>query len=540
MSEAIQVLLVDDRVSSQKGLEIDGIEFLTRPDLPAAIFTLNHTNPDLIILSSFSEDEEKLNLLKTQAEKLDLKLIYLAEDPDLDLKDPSPEDLLSGRLNSLIRELISSRKVQEDWSELNARSQGEVTQSLALLDKLPLAVWLMSESAEILYANEVDDHRLDPTGNPELLAQVQSLVKQGLKRAEFAWDQSGFFRISIHPFSESLNSKFKVLIEYVEEPEKPKSEIFAHRLGWEWAIVEHGLISETSSSFFKLIKSSDTERTLSKVFDSSDSFDWKKPIVGVHSIKLKSGPKIEITELPASIFNRNGRTILIRPKGVKVSTEAGLSVDDLIHLTSHDLKEPVRIILNYSQLLERIQEDPSSEQEEFLNYIKEAGGKIDAYLRQLQYLVRMGKSKAEGDCSLKDLVPSIVTDLKLRYAHVNFKIAKDLPTINADAKEAHLLFSNLLSNAANSSKNEGVVRLTVKELGDFYLFSVKDNGRGIPEEYLEKIFDITSRLENSAGPEGAGLGLTICKAIVGGNGGEIWIESEEDQGTTVHFTWPAN
>jgi light-regulated signal transduction histidine kinase (bacteriophytochrome) len=113
-----------------------------------------------------------------------------------------------------------------------------------------------------------------------------------------------------------------------------------------------------------------------------------------------------------------------------------------------------------------------------------------------------------------------------------------LPSVAADHGQLAVLFRCLLSNsleyrsAANPAIEVGAV-----QSGNDWNFAVRDNGVGISPQYFERIFQPFERLQR--GTAGAGLGLTICKAIVEGHGGRIWVESQENQGATFFFTLPA-
>ncbi|MAC95859.1 MAG: hypothetical protein CMC96_10180 [Flavobacteriales bacterium] len=100
------------------------------------------------------------------------------------------------------------------------------------------------------------------------------------------------------------------------------------------------------------------------------------------------------------------------------------------------------------------------------------------------------------------------------------------------------LFQNLISNALKYSKKEEkpIIQIKVKELDIHWQFSISDNGIGISEEFHEKIFVIFQRLHGRTQYSGTGIGLAVVKKIVESLGGKIWLESEENVGTTFYFT----
>ncbi len=115
-----------------------------------------------------------------------------------------------------------------------------------------------------------------------------------------------------------------------------------------------------------------------------------------------------------------------------------------------------------------------------------------------------------------------------------------LPTLMVNKTNIIRLFQNLLGNAIKFKKRDTPPAITLKvvENKDEWLFSVKDNGIGVPAEKFESIFEIFNRLHSKEEYEGTGIGLASCKKIVEANGGTIWLESEENIGSTFYFTMP--
>jgi light-regulated signal transduction histidine kinase (bacteriophytochrome) len=118
--------------------------------------------------------------------------------------------------------------------------------------------------------------------------------------------------------------------------------------------------------------------------------------------------------------------------------------------------------------------------------------------------------------------------------------ATKLPVLRGDSVPLVHLFQNLVSNALKyRSQNKPTLRIAAVKAGEYWRFSVQDNGIGIPKEFQTQIFGIFKRLHDRAEYPGTGIGLAICQKIVERYGGRIWVESEPGQGSTFLFTLPA-
>ena len=122
----------------------------------------------------------------------------------------------------------------------------------------------------------------------------------------------------------------------------------------------------------------------------------------------------------------------------------------------------------------------------------------------------------------------------------SFKKTVNLPIINTDPKYLHEVLTNLLSNAIRYTPNKGAIGFSVSLHKENVLFSVKDNGIGIPKSQQKRVFGKFFRGDNAVrfSNDGTGLGLYIVKHLTDLLGGKIWFESEENKGTTFYFTLP--
>ena len=217
-------------------------------------------------------------------------------------------------------------------------------------------------------------------------------------------------------------------------------------------------------------------------------------------------------------------------------------LEQFSYITSHDLQEPLRTVLSF---IDVIQEDyggtMDKELDVYLKYISEASIRMSNLIKSLLDYSRIGyKGKVEKiDCNI--IVDSVIADLGYKIEKSNAEIhTEKLPVIEGYNLELRLLFQNLITNAIKFRKKTEFPKINISfvEKKLHWQFSISDNGIGIAEEFQTKIFVIFQRLHNREEYEGTGIGLSHCKKIVELHGGEIWVNSEKDQGSTFNFTIP--
>jgi PAS domain S-box-containing protein len=238
-------------------------------------------------------------------------------------------------------------------------------------------------------------------------------------------------------------------------------------------------------------------------------------------------------------------------------------LEQFAYIASHDLQEPLRAVIGYTQLLER--EYPTHHLDEsayeYMDYIIDGAKRMQQLIQDLLSYSRISSHVQEfapTDCN--EVIQQVLRDLNVAIADHNAIITYDpLPTINADQTQLVRLFQNLISNAikfhqpeiapqahvsavrrAKEGGSQGVGEVEViaspSVILNEWLFSVQDNGIGIKPQYFDRIFDIFKRLHTCREFPGTGMGLAICKKIVERHHGQIWVESEPGVGTTFYFT----
>src|SRR5579863_8298301 len=212
------------------------------------------------------------------------------------------------------------------------------------------------------------------------------------------------------------------------------------------------------------------------------------------------------------------------------------------YAVSHDLREPVRMIVSYTQLLERrYQAQLDGDGADFMRYIVEATQRMD---RLLGDLLNYSHQFRSFDQPLEMVQPEgalqgaiLMIDPAMRESEA--QITNDpLPPVLFDFAQLTQIFRQLFTNSITFRGPEAPkIHVAAIDTGDAIQFSVLDNGIGIDPRYHEQIFGVFKRLHGREYP-GTGIGLAICKRIVEQRGGRIWVESELGRGATFHFTVP--
>jgi signal transduction histidine kinase len=224
---------------------------------------------------------------------------------------------------------------------------------------------------------------------------------------------------------------------------------------------------------------------------------------------------------------------------------------ELVSIVSHELRTP---LLSISSALELFSTGMMGElTEKGKNRLSYAQGEADRLIRLINDLLDIEKMEAGKfvldftEVSIVEMVESSVSAAaqlaEAKQVTIETEIADTNGTIFADRDRLCQVFINLLSNAIKYSPEKAKIIVSAEKINDAQIkFSIIDQGRGIPEELRQKIFDRFVQVEKSDATErgGTGLGLAICKAIVEQHGGEIGVDSQIGAGSTFWFMMPIN
>lgn len=221
--------------------------------------------------------------------------------------------------------------------------------------------------------------------------------------------------------------------------------------------------------------------------------------------------------------------------------EKNEELENFAYIASHDLKEPLRMVRNFMDLLQKkYSGNLDDKAQKYIHFAVDGAKRMSTLIDDLLEYSRVGRVHTERSrINLNMLIEEIRKD----YYQDDKEGAKiitttDLPVIEAVDVSIKMLFQNLISNGLKYQDGSVPPRISIsyEDHQTHWKFIVKDNGIGIPKGYTEKIFEIFKRLHANSEYSGTGIGLAITKKIVEQHGGKIWVESEEGEGSTFYFT----
>lgn len=254
--------------------------------------------------------------------------------------------------------------------------------------------------------------------------------------------------------------------------------------------------------------------------------------------------KGEITHYVATGYDITNR-ILSEQKlksTLKELKRSNRDLEEFAYIVSHDLQGPLHVINGYTQLLlKKFSNNEESQEFRFTDYILKEVNWMSSLIKALLVYSRIGTDSQKLKLTnFNQVLTQAKDNLKTIIEENQANITNDeLPIVNINEIQMVQLMQNLISNAIKFRKDVPPhIHIGVKENEADWIFSVKDNGIGIEEKNLKRIFQIFERIKSDKEVSGTGIGLAVCKKIVERHNGKIWIESEENKGSTFYFSLP--
>ncbi|OAN59554.1 hypothetical protein A6A05_07385 [Magnetospirillum moscoviense] len=281
---------------------------------------------------------------------------------------------------------------------------------------------------------------------------------------------------------------------------------------------------------FRIVRADGEVRWLAAhAFNVARAADEPARVVGFHS---------DITDQKAA-----------EEKIARYISEIEVSNNDLeqfAYVASHDLREPLRMVSSYLTLLERrYGELLDADGREFLDFAREGAVRLDRLVLDLLGFSRIQRhGNPLAATNLAHVMGDVLRNLTVAIRESGAAISVDLdrlPVVHGDREQLVSVFQNLISNAIKYRSPVRPVRIAVTADSDdgYWRLSVTDNGIGIEPQYFDRIFRIFQRLHSRAEYDGTGIGLAMCKRIVERHGGQIWVQSVPEEGSTFYFTLQA-
>ncbi len=216
-------------------------------------------------------------------------------------------------------------------------------------------------------------------------------------------------------------------------------------------------------------------------------------------------------------------------------------LEQFAYIASHDLQEPLRSVSGYTQLLQRRYLNRlDADADDFIGFVVEGVGRMQRLIEGLLEYSRAARKLATETVDCEECVAASLSNLRHTLGETQGEVVREsLPRLPGDRTRLTQLFQNLIGNALKyRSEAAPRIKIEVHPEENYWHFAVLDNGIGIDPQFHERIFQMFQRLHTVQQYPGTGIGLALCKRIVDGHGGRLWVESRAGQGASFHFTLP--
>jgi PAS domain S-box-containing protein len=221
---------------------------------------------------------------------------------------------------------------------------------------------------------------------------------------------------------------------------------------------------------------------------------------------------------------------------------SNVELEQFAAIASHDMREPLRMVISYTELLaEHFEGTLDTRTEKFMGYVIEGAKRMQRLIDDLLAYSRLeARAQSLVPTRAENALRDVLQDMRPLIQESAAVITHDeLPILLVDPVQLDQLFANVIGNAIKFRREEPPrVHVRADALNGMWRIAIEDNGIGLDKKFSQRIFQMFQRLHERNKYEGSGIGLAVAKKIVERHGGQIWVESNEGPGTTFYFTLP--
>jgi two-component system, sensor histidine kinase and response regulator len=258
---------------------------------------------------------------------------------------------------------------------------------------------------------------------------------------------------------------------------------------------------------------------------------------------LNNGADSYLTEpVEPEVLVATMRALLRARQAEEALRRSNQDLRELTHLLSHDMREPLRAMTIYAHLLaDSVSARLTPEERQFMDFTLTGARQMSELIEGVLLFSRTLHEGFEAEnLPAGEALQAALAELELLLRESGGRVdAGPLPVVRANRAALTRVFANLISNSIKyGGETPAEISITAECAGGICTFTVKDNGIGIDPRYHDTIFEPFKRLHGKD-VSGVGIGLSLCRKIIEGHGGRIWVESEAGKGSTFLFTLPA-
>jgi PAS domain S-box-containing protein len=262
-----------------------------------------------------------------------------------------------------------------------------------------------------------------------------------------------------------------------------------------------------------------------------------------------SGDMVDVDFTLQPVFDETGRVVTLLAEGHDITarqqSQAALEqrnqeLDSFVYVVSHDLKAPLRAVANLSEWIEEdLAGSLTTTIQEQMTLLRSRICRMEATIDGLLDYARVGRTENTHQLTIVAQLLAEIVDSLAPPPKFTIAIAQNMPTLHTSQVLLAQVFTNLIGNGIkHHNRADGSLHIGIVERGNFYEFTIADDGPGIAPDQHDRVFEIFQAVNPQNRSDSTGIGLAIVKKIIEAEGGKIRLESQLGQGTTFYFTWP--